>query len=243
MLSKDLEKIGFSEKEAKLYLAALELGRSNIQQLSRKSEIKRTTVYDIIESLKRKGFLVQAIKNKKVYFSAVDPRKLEDEMEEKSKITKKTVPQLLAIANAIDSKPKINFFEGWNGIKEIYKDTLRYSGQELLAWVAEDAVAHFDIDFLNNFYLPKRLEKKIWVRAIASDASYMREYHKIDEKSLRKTRLAGTDYFGLNVEINIYGKNNTAFMSFEEKFGIIIESKKIHDTLKNIFEMNWNSLD
>ncbi len=243
MLSKDLERIGFNEKEASLYLAALELGESNIQQLAKKSGVKRTTAYDIIESLKQKGFMTQMTKNKKMLFSAVDPRKLESEIEERRHVVKRAMPELLAIANSLDSKPKVSFFEGHDGIKEVYKDTLNYTDQELLAWVAEEAVEHFDIDFLNNVYLPKRIEKKIWVRAIAPNVAAMRDYHEIDEKSLRKTRLTAPDAFGLDVEINLYGKNRIALMSFEESFGMIIESKKIFNTLKNIFEMNWNSLE
>ena len=70
----------------------------------------------------------------------------------------------------------------------------------------------------------------------------MRDYKDVDEKSLRKTRLTDSEAFGLDVEINLYGKNKIAVMSFEEKFGMVIESKKIFDTLKNIFEMNWRSL-
>jgi len=242
MLTKDLEQIGFNEKEASLYLAALELGESNIQQLAKKSGVKRTTAYDIIESLKKKGFMTQISKNKKMSFSAVDPRKLESEIEDRRSIVKRAMPELLAIANSLDSKPKVSFFEGYDGIKEVYKDTLKYTDQELLAWVAEEAVEFFDVDFLNNIYLPKRIEKKIWVRAIAPNVPAMRSYHEIDEKSLRKTRLTEEDAFGLDVEINLYGKSRIAVMSFEEGFGMIIESKKIFNTLKNIFEMNWKSL-
>lgn len=242
MLSKDLERIGFNPKEANLYLAALELGDSNIQQLAKKSGVKRTTAYDIIESLKKKGLMTQSISGKKTLFHATDPRKLENEIEEQRHVVKRAMPELLAIANTLDSKPKVSFFEGHDGIKDVYRDTLNYPDQELLAWVAEEAVEHFDIDFLNNQYLPKRIEKKIWVRAIAPDVEEMHTYKEIDEKSLRKTRLTDSESFGLDVEINLYGKNKVAVMSFEEKFGMIIESKKIFDTLKNIFEMNWHSL-
>ncbi|EKE25332.1 MAG: transcriptional regulator, TrmB [uncultured bacterium] len=242
MLKKDLERIGFNEKEASLYLAALELGESNIQQLAKKSGIKRTTAYDVIESLKKRGFMSQSTRSKKTIFSAADPRKLENEIEEQRHVVKRAMPELLAIANSLDTKPKITFFEGEDGIKEVYKDTLNYPDQELLAWVAEEAVEYFDIEFLNNVYLPRRIEKKIWVRAIAPDFKTMREYKEIDEKSLRKTRLTDADAFGLDVEINLYGKNKIAMMSFEEKFGMIVESKKIFETLKSIFELNWAAL-
>lgn len=243
MLNKDLQQIGLTEKESNLYLATLELGEANIQQLAKKSEIKRTTAYDIIESLKKRGLISQIAKNKKILFSATNPIKLEDDLEEKRHLLKKILPELMTIANSLDKKPKVRFFEGYEGIKEVYKDTLHFSNSELLAWVSPDAINAFDIDFLDKYYLLKRIEKKIWVRAIASDVEELRKYQEIDKKSLRKTRLANSENFPFRVEINLYGKNKIAIMSFEEKFGMIIESQKIFETLQSIFEINWKALE
>jgi hypothetical protein len=44
------------------------------------------------------------------------------------------------------------------------------------------------------------------------------------------------------VEISLYGQTKIAVLSFEEKFGLIIESKDVFDTLKAIFELIWQSL-
>lgn len=242
MLEKNLEKLGLDEKEARVYLALLELGEGNIHQIAKKSGVKRTTVYDIVESLKEKGLLSSVIHRKKTLYSAEDPRKLEDTLEEKKHILRRILPELLSIANMLDKKPKIRFYEGIEGIKDVYKDAFNYPEQELLAWVSEEAVDSFDIDFLNNYYLPKRVERKIWVRAIAMDSPMVRKYKELDEKSLRRTKLIKENNFPLEVEINLYGKNKIAMMSFEEKIGLIIESQKIYTTLKSIFEMNWKML-
>jgi sugar-specific transcriptional regulator TrmB len=243
MLNKDLQKLGLNDKEAGLYLAALELGEANIQQLAKKSGIKRTTAYDIIESLRARGLVSKTVKGKKTLYWGSDPRKLEEEAEERQHTVKRILPQLLSIANSLDNKPKIRFFEDYEGIKEVYKDTLNHPDSELLAWVSPDAIEAFDISFLNDVYLPKRVTKKIWVRAIAPDVEEMRGYKEIDEKVLRKTRLADSVQFPLRVELNLYGKNKIAAMSFEERFGMIIESQRIFDTLKSIFEMNWKALE
>jgi len=63
MLNKELEKIGLSKKEAKVYLACLELSEATIGQISKKSGVKRTTVYDIVESLKEKSLISSSTKN------------------------------------------------------------------------------------------------------------------------------------------------------------------------------------
>jgi sugar-specific transcriptional regulator TrmB len=242
MLNKELEKFGLNKKEARIYLASLELGETTIQRIAKKSGVKRTTVYDIINSLKDKGLISELTKNKKTFYYAEDPRKLKTIMEEKNNILEKIMPELLSITNLIDKKPKIKFFEGENGIKAIYKDTLNYPNQELLGWGSEDAVTSFDKKFLFDYYLPKRVEKKIWVRGIAPESKWTKEFQKSDQKYLRKTKLIPSNKFPFEIEINLYGKNKIGIMSFKEGFGLIIESQKIFTTLKSIFEMNWNSL-
>lgn len=241
MLEKKLENLGLNEKEAKVYLASLELGQTNVQRLAKKSGVKRTTLYDIIESLKGKGLLSFVAKGKKTLYFAEDPRVLEQQIEGKKAFLKKIMPELLSIANVLDKKPKIRYFEGIEGIKEVYKDTLNYPGRELLAWVSEEAVLAFDEKFLNEYYLPKRIEKKIWVRAVAPDKPYMQKYKGLDEKSLRRTKLFSMEDFLVEVEINLYGDNKIAIISFGEKISLIIESQKIFNTLKSIFELNWNN--
>jgi hypothetical protein len=121
----------------------------------------------------------------------------------------------------------------------VYKDTLLYPNQELVGWVSSRAIHAFDSDFLYNQYLPKRLEKKIWVRALAPDTPEMLKYKQEDNGSLRQTRLVSEKEFPFDVEINLYGKRNIAIMSFEEQFGMVIESEKLWRTLKSFFEMGW----
>jgi HTH-type transcriptional regulator, sugar sensing transcriptional regulator len=239
MLAKDLTGFGLNEKESSAYVALLELGEATIGQVAKKAGVKRTTLYDIIESLKRSGFVGVSKRGKKTLYFAEDPRKLEEKLEEKTFVLKRMLPELLSIANTIDKKPKIRYYEGIDGIKEVYKDTLKYEDRELLAWVAEVAVEAFDEKFLNEFYISKRLEKKIWVRAIAPDLPYMQKFKGLDQASLRTTKLVDATMFPFEVEINLYGGSKIGIMSFQEKLGLIIESAKIHKTLKSIFELNW----
>lgn len=226
-----------------MYLRLLELGEANIAQISKKANIKRTTCYDIIESLKKKGFIATITKKKRIYYFAEDPRKMERYLEEKKHLLNNMLPQLLSVANFIDKKPKIRYFEGIEGIKEVYRDTLNYPKQEILAWISDEAVTHFDIDWLWNFYVVKRVENKIWQRSIAPDVPYLKNVKTYDQEHLRQTRLISSKEFPFQVEINLYGGAFIGVMSFQEKIGLVIESKKIFNTLKSIFEGHWKSLE
>jgi sugar-specific transcriptional regulator TrmB len=239
MQAKDLEKMGLNNNEAKVYLAALELGEANIQQISRKSGVIRTTVYGVVPQLKERGLLSSSLQNKKTVYIAENPTKLRDDLKEKEYFLERILPELLSVTNSIDKKPKIKFFEGFGGLKDIYMNTLEYSNQELLAWISEKYVESFDEEFLYDYYVPERVKRKIWVRALAPNDPRIGRFKEEDEKSLRKTRLIPSENFPFSVEINLYGKDKIGIVSFEEKFGLIIESEKIHSTLKSIFEINW----
>ncbi len=52
-----LNDLGLSEKEARVYFAALSLGPSTILTLSHAAELKRTTIYALVDSLKKKGLI------------------------------------------------------------------------------------------------------------------------------------------------------------------------------------------
>lgn len=242
MIIEELFNLGLTENEAKTYLAALELGESTIIRIAKKSGVKRTTTYLSVESLKEKGFLSEIKKKKKKFFYAEDPRILQEKIEERKNAINRIVPQLLSIANFMDKKPKITFYEGLEGIKDVYRDTLRYPNKEMSAWVSEEAFHALDQNFIN-YYVPERVNKKIWVRVIAPNTEEIREYKKQEEKSLRQTKLIDAKNFPIKVEIDLYGSNKIGIMAFEEKIGLIIESEKIYTTLKSIFEMNWSSLN
>jgi len=239
MPSIDLSLFGLDKKEERLYLGLLELGEANLGELARKAEIKRTTAYDVVESLHRKGLIGLSKKKKRTVYFAEDPRVLEHHIDEQRQKLDAMVPELLSMMNTLTKKPKIRYYEGVEGIKQVYRDTLRFSDQELLAWVSEKAIQAFDEAFLHEYYLPKRIQKKIWVRAIAPDGREMRLFKQDDIKWLRRTHLVSKNRFPFDVEINLYGKRNIAIISFEEEFGMIIESEKLFRTMKSMFEMGW----
>lgn len=132
-LAKKLEEVGLNKKEAILYVALLELGEANLQTIANKAKLKRTTVYDIIKILKEKGLLSTSKRGKRNYYYAENPRVIKTIFEEKINKLEGALPELLSIANLIEKKPKIQFFEGIEGIKNVYRDTLEYKDSKMMA--------------------------------------------------------------------------------------------------------------
>lgn len=228
-------------KKADVYLAVLELGSGTVIEIARKSEIKRTTVYDILLDLEKSGLIYQTTKVNKRLFVAEDPEKLKKKLEEKERVLGEMLPQLRSLYNIKGIKPKIKFYEGKEGLRQVYSDTLNYGG-EILAFASEDVVKVLGMNWAND-YLAKRVKRGIRARIILPKTEIIeRDFNPLDQKQLRSSKLVSAKKYPFSIEINIYGHQKVALMSSREEMGIIIEGREIYNTLKLIFELLWDNL-
>lgn len=242
MLKDDLITFGLDEKESLLYLSLLELGEASVLNIARKSGLKRTSVYHLLESLKNRGFVGIVSKKSKQYYFAQNPKKLESELSEKQATLKKMMPELLSLANLIDKKPKIQYFEGIGGMKSVLDYALEHSQGEIIGWWTEEYRQVLGEDFFIDYYNPKRVAKKIAYRVIAAKNEHYQELQKYSVQNLWKIKMMDFAEFNLETDIELYGKSKIAVTSYGEKMCLIIESVKIYNTLKAIFEAQWLSL-
>lgn len=234
----NLEIFGFNERESLVYTTLLELGSAPMSRIVKKSGLKRTTLYDVLETLKKRGFVSITKQHGRAVYLPEDPRVIGEKLDEQQVVFKKILPELLSITNTFQKKPRVRFYEGMDGLKEIYRDCLQHENQEVLAWTPEE-LELFDQAFLSNIFTPKRLKNRIWMRVIAPDYPFMRKHQARDVAELRKTAIVEGDEFNLDVEIMLYGSSSVGVVSFVDQMGLIVESKAIFQTLKSIFELQW----
>jgi sugar-specific transcriptional regulator TrmB len=233
-----LIKLGFSEGEAKVYTATLELGETSAARIAGKAKIERTTVYGFIESLKKRGYLTVSMRGKKTVYSANNPKRLKSEQEEKSKLIESVLPELLSITNAIDSKPTVRYFDSKEGIFDVYRETLEYPNTPMRGWLSS---AWYDAEkFWTEYYLPTRIEKKIPFYGIVPETEEMTDFVKDDQKSLRQTRMVKGS--PITADVMLYGKRSIAVMSYKESTALVIESTDLFQTLSFIFNEHWKAL-
>jgi sugar-specific transcriptional regulator TrmB len=65
-----LQKLGLTEKQATVYMAMLELGEAGMTKIAKKANLKRPTVYLIIDELNLLGLAGEILKGKKKFYSA-----------------------------------------------------------------------------------------------------------------------------------------------------------------------------
>lgn len=234
-----LKEFGLTDNEAKVYLAGLEIGSSTVQDLAKKSGVKRTTVYTTIEGLKQKGLISQTKKDKKTFFVAESPERLVQLSESRYRQLKKTLPELKSIYNTEGSKPKLRFFEGKEGYLSVYENILKEKPKEFLGLASYD---HF-FQHLDPVYEDKWTEKRIALgislRWLDFETEHVMEHATEGKESLREARLLPKE-FPFKSTMFIYN-DKVAIVSGEQKefMAVVIEHPEFYHTFKQIFEMLW----
>ncbi len=243
-----LQGLGLTAKESTLYLASLELGEASpVSTLAKKAGLNRTTAYDILESLVKRGLVLASEHKGFRTYQAQEPEKLVAYLKEESQRfahlaeeAKEILPELKSHYRALSDSPKIYFYEGEEGLIRVYEETLT-SSEEILAY-ASDQTNQEAIPWYFPKYYKRRAEKKIPIRALFPDSPKDRERHALDGEELRTSRLVPKSRLDFTPEINIFD-NKIMIADWKEKLGIIIESKEIAKVFKQTFELAWEAAE
>lgn len=236
MLSKVLENLGLNAKEAKVYLATLEIGSNPVSKIAGKAKINRVTAYDIIEKLAKKGLISSFTRAKVKYFTATDPDVLVTDFQRKVGELKEALPELQRLTGET-VHPRVRYFEGADGIRHIYEDTLTSKTEILNYGDSEEIRTHWPT--YDQDYVAKRAGKNIFLRGVTLDDDYGRRVVEGNTDYKREIRLISKDKFNFSNEICIYD-DKVAIISFkDELIGMIIESPEIANTQRAIFSMVW----
>jgi len=237
-LDRLLQQMGFSKNETRVYLSALGLGVTSAQQIAKQAELPRTTVYSVLGYLLERGVVAKTVHQGKMRFLAEPPEKLLFILNELKNQVEKSLPELGALYNQGETKPKIVFYEGKGAIKKMFDDTLEVKPKEILMWNTD---SYFDFDRYGHdkHYIEKRTRLGIRAKRICGEGSRWHTKNKPhDKEELSETLVVPKDVFWPGIEVNIYA-NKVVFMNFAENNGIIVESKAIADAMRQVYHLSW----
>ena len=94
---KVIEQLGYSPKEAKVYLASLSLGEAHISDIADKAKIPRSTAQVIVDRLQKDGLMNFYVMRRYKYWVAEKPERLLDMLKQREAIIETALPKLVAI--------------------------------------------------------------------------------------------------------------------------------------------------
>ncbi|MBI4437391.1 hypothetical protein HY631_00350 [Candidatus Uhrbacteria bacterium] len=239
-LVQGLEAYGLDKKEAKVYLAALELGPTSVLELSRRTSLPRTTLYPILERLKMQGVFRVGKKKSTTVFTAEAPARLSERMHERENELQKSVPALELLQETAHGGPGVTFYEGTDGFKRLWKQILDSGVKEYRLLTSGVGLR----DYVKETYLVERVIAERKKRGMKSlqlirDSRVARQIISKDSEELRESRLLPSD-IDLPATVIIFADQVAFVTTRRENMMIILASGDVAVTYRTLFDLVWN---
>lgn len=240
-----LNVIGISDDAGRVYLACLKLGSASVVELSKQVNIPRATVYLLLNELKMYNLISETVVGKRKRIVAENPQNLIDIARgQKQKLSatidelEQNMTQIMSLYSSKVDKPKIKLYEGVEGVKQIYEDTLNYS-EILVQCFTQDGIKLMG-GYLDKYF--KRLKRReIITREIVSDSPLDREYQRTMATSRNKIVCMPVKY-GTNTDFMVYG-DNVSMITYRggQPVGVVISDPEIARFHRINFEVFWKA--
>jgi len=236
-----IRKAGLSESQAKCYLALIEHGQLSPTDMATYTGESRTNSYMICEKLELLGLIIRKEGKKLIYIPA-HPSTLETLAEKRRKImvrneheVKQNISPLIDLFYASTETPGTRTLQGIDGIKEVYRDTLR-TKQDLYLLRSDHDTPVMGMDFFDE-YKAKRADKGIRTFALTPDSLEVVHNQARDEELLITRTILPKGYYTGAAEIDVYG-SKVAFISFgETQMATIIDSPPIAEAMRQVLTL------
>ncbi len=237
-----LVNLGLNSTQAKAYMALVRYGSLAPPELASKTGETRTNAYTVLDRLVELGLAKKDESKKKLVYRVENPVALEklvkqyrDDALAREKLVKDSMPALLNFFYTYSEQPGVRFFQGKDGIEEIYKDHLRTgkTTRIIRSWK--------DRDFFGKgvFNVWRKRPAKHGIRTVmlSPDVEDANNDPELDRKLLwTRTWMKKEDYTA-PVEWDIYGDKVSVISFGEEAIGMIIESPQIAESMRQIFAL------
>ncbi len=241
-LRRVLEDIGLSDFEASVYLASLSLGPSTVKKIAENADIKRTSVYYIIESLQKKGLMSIHIQGLRQLYAPEHPEKVESMVELRRQRFRKALPELMALFQLKGGESSVKYYEGLAGVKVAYESLLSdiRPHENWLVISDPDRWSQQDPEYFLRFR-ERRAKTGAYARLLLQGNEVGRTQQRFSANYKEVVKLLPRN---VDLTSNIVATPHRMLMNqFLPPFtAIVIENPHVIQWHQQIFEILWNTL-
>lgn len=236
VIKEQLEKIGMPNNQADIYLSLLKNGPQSIQEISKSTGIKRTTLYLIIDRMLEKNLISIEIKQKRKQYYIKNPKMLLSHMKEQYYLLDALMPQLEDIFEQKSATSKIRFYDTVAGMKETFKELISLNDpKDELLTIESDIRSSFKLgyDFWKDLLAEK---KKMGIKSRTIIPSSEKDEFVIRDHEIQIRTSAMLNDF----KIMLYLFSNKVIIIIPaDSLCVVIENLKIKKALTALFEIVW----
>jgi len=241
----ELLKLGFTSRQADIYLALLSMGETSIGPLERKLRLHRQLIYNAIEELKDRDLVKVLPRGNRRYFSAADPENILENIRGKMSLAKTIIPKLSQQRAVIKHAHEIEIFEGTDGVQKFFRLVLQKFPKDSTAYIIGGGASKFmKITSKGNFF--RQYENMRLRRGIRHKILLYENQKRDPDIDLYTSKRDLVDYrflpdeFDQPLATGIWSDRISLFIFGDEPMIISLEGKKLVDTYKNYFKLLWS---
>jgi len=242
-----LKQAGLTVDQAAIYEALLQNGPSSVGDLAPKTSYKRGMVYKVLSELEDLGIVDKDKEEGKItIFRPVHPLRLKgfaEKQERKAKeaqvALERIMPRLTSEFNLALGKPNIRFFEGKEGVIQVFEEIIKEK-EQIDSIEGKGEMEKFLPEYHEQF-VRRRVKRGVKNRVICPSAH---PGNKTSKKELRETRRIAAKKYPLSMDITIV-KDKVTLSTFSEDsaIGIVIDHPEIAKNFRILFQYIWDTLE
>jgi len=244
-----LQEAGLTATEARAYTILVKNSPCSPPALADLIDESRTNTYKVLESLEEKELAWRDDSQKKLRYWAGNPSALLESLKKKREqlsVTKKrfqdALPTMLDEFFAQSSQPSIRYFNGADGVKQIYQDQL--NDAKPIAFTMPFGIRNFygeqGMHEIRNKFPARGIERHVFYPDVAHALQPDEPTISIEESDklmlLQRTWVENSD-LKEPVEWGVYGNKVSIISLGSEIVGMIIESPQIAASLREILDL------
>jgi sugar-specific transcriptional regulator TrmB len=163
-LEKVLSEIGLSGGEVKTYLSLLDLKEAGASEISKKSQIHRVNIYDILKKLEEKGLVSEIIIDSHKVYRPSNPEHLVEVINQKKEALVEVLPLIKKKLGDSKNEQQVFYLNGSEGVLEAYNMMLNENSEVL--GLGGSGFTRKYLGYKHEVWNNIRLKKKIPMRTI-----------------------------------------------------------------------------
>lgn len=250
-LQSALKQFGLNEKESVIYLALLPLGSATASVLSYRTNIQRSTVQYVCQTLNKKGLISSSKKGNTFTYKPEAPEKIlylldqqKQSLNQKANQASLLVSELNALANT-NLLPS-NWVKSYQGLDEVLKSYSEFlnglgEGEEICNYVSPAPITMAGFRKGMKLFIKDRINRQIFAKTICSYGEDAIRLKLTDDYSYRKTLISFENPNHLFFSEILLSENRMLSTSYsgDNVYSYMILDRDIASMHLAIFNLAW----
>jgi sugar-specific transcriptional regulator TrmB len=238
-LLRTLTDFGLNDKEARVYLALLELGEGGVSQIAKKTDLKRAIIYIVLERLMQQGYASRTGRGKVLRFTAADPLQLFNSEQTRLTNFKFMLPLMRGLYNTPKSKPRFSYYEGKQAILTVYAEISRFPTAKFISSIERlNSFVPEEVDRWQNEY--ENITRDHQSMHLLTDTTADRAFAKVITSQGQQFRLLPKGML-MDMDFSIYGEKVAITSIGDPLFVVVIESQALANSITALFNLLWQT--